>query len=216
VSGDRGDGEVKSLIKSGEAPQAALAPWRGNDHQLQVAAAKEVGLDPRAAELEIFTQAFRHATVVDDPSDHSIVIRGRTVLKAAEFERALRPVLRYLQVGSDLVTLLVHDARFEVRVHARAAEAAPAAMSEAKQVLWIWLACSMVGFTALAQSMRWAAFLLWTFGLLYGGYRLRKAVVSGRAMLAGRLALSLAMMAQEEKLILPPGDTPGLTTGTET
>jgi len=33
-------------------------------------------------------------------------------------------------------------------------------------------------------------------------------MASGRSMLAGRLALGLGMLAQEEKIILPPLDAP--------
>jgi len=35
---------------------------------------------------------------------------------------------------------------------------------------------------------------------------LRRSLVSGRTMLAAKLAVGLGMLAHEEQLILPPGD----------
>jgi len=43
---------------------------------------------------------------------------------------------------------------------------------------------------------------------LVGGWQLRRGMASGRAMLAGRLAVGLGMLAQAEKVILPPLDAP--------
>ena len=49
---------------------------------------------------------------------------------------------------------------------------------------------------------------VWGIGLMLGGWQLRQGMASGRAMLAGRLAIGLGMLAQEEKIILPPVDSP--------
>ena len=46
--------------------------------------------------------------------------------------------------------------------------------------------------------------IIWGLGLIAGGYVLRQGLISGRALLAARISLGLAMLAQEEQLILPP------------
>ena len=53
---------------------------------------------------------------------------------------------------------------------------------------------------------RVATFLVWGMTLLLGAWSLRRGLVSGRTMLAARLAVGLGMLAHEEQLILPPGD----------
>jgi hypothetical protein len=56
---------------------------------------------------------------------------------------------------------------------------------------------------------RLATVLVWGVTLLYGAWSLRRGMVSGRTMLAARMAVGLALLAHEEQLILPPGGSSG-------
>jgi hypothetical protein len=51
--------------------------------------------------------------------------------------------------------------------------------------------------------------VLWGGALVVGSVVLRRGVVSGRSMLAARLTVALALLAKEEKLILPPAKAEG-------
>ncbi|TPV95251.1 MAG: hypothetical protein B7733_10875 [Myxococcales bacterium FL481] len=176
--------------------------WRGDEHQLRVAAAEEAGLDKQEAELEVFTEAFKASMVVEDPEDKAIVLRGRTVLDARQLSRSLRPTLRFLKLAENLVGLRVHDGTFELRVSAKAAETASPTLDSAKVALRVMVGFGVVGLM-LTQVGQAAAAITWGVGLVVAGWVLRSGLVSGRAMLAARLAVSLAMLAQAEQLVLP-------------
>jgi hypothetical protein len=180
-------------------------PWRGDEHKLQVLAAKEAGLAPTQVAVDLYTEGFKAGLQERDPADGAIVLRGRTVLKAAELERSLRPMLRFLRVGPDATRVRVFDGQFELRIAAQAAEAGAAVQGAARSVLLMWMAGALLGWWMLSVS-RMATFLIWGLSLLIGAWSLRRGLVSGRTMLAARLAVGLGMLAHEEQLILPPAD----------
>lgn len=195
--------EIKAIAKlaSGE-------PWRGDEHELRLSAAREAGLaseELNEVELELFTEGFKAGMLLDDPSDRSIVLRGRTILREKQMSRALNPTLRFLSVPRDQVALRIHDGEFELRIARNAAEAAKPALESAKLTLKLWLGAGLSGFLAWnVLSLDWLAAIIWGVALVTGGYVLRQGTISGRSLLAARLTLSLAILAQEEKLILPP------------
>jgi hypothetical protein len=182
--------------------------WRGDEHGLRVSAAREAGLEHEEVnevELELFTEGFKAGLTLDDPSDHNIVLRGRTVLREQQLQQSLRPLMRVLSVTIEQFTLRVHDGEFELRVLPNAAEAATPALDSAKTVLKLWIAAGLVGLAIWTQlEIAWLTMLVWGGGLLGGGYMLRQGAVSGRALLGARLTVALAMYAQQEQLILPP------------
>ena len=180
-------------------------PWRGDEHKLQVLAAQEAGLAPTQVAVDLYTEGFKAGLQERDPADGAIVLRGRTVLKADELERSLRPMLRFLRVGPDMARVRVFDGRFELRIAAQAAEAGDAVQGAARSVLLMWMAGALLGWWMLSVS-RVATFLVWGLTLLMGAYSLKRGLVSGRTMLAARLAVGLGMLAHEEQLILPPAD----------
>jgi hypothetical protein len=190
--------------------------WRGDEHELRVTAAREAGLASEEIDevgLELFTEGFKAGLTLDDPADHNIVLRGRTVLREQQLSKALRPILRVLSVTIKQFTLRVHDGEFELRVLPNAAEAATPALDSAKTVLKLWVGVGLVGLAIWTQlEVAWLTMLVWGGGLLAGGYILRKGAVSGRALLGARLTVALAMYAQQDQLILPPSrpssDTP--------
>jgi hypothetical protein len=194
--------EVTALAERGDTSIAA-GPWSGDRHRMLVEAAAEAGLDVTETELESYTEGFKQGMTLDDPSDHAIVLRGRTVLKRAQMSRSLKPMLRFLKLAPDDVALQIHDGGFELRVSGRAAEAAAPAMDSAKVALRVWIAAGLVGLVAM-QFSDFAAAITWGLGLMTGGWTLRQGLLSGRAVLAARLTLGLAMLAQEERLVLPP------------
>ena len=195
---DDHDGRGGPLVKPG-------LPWRGDEHQLQVLAAQEAGLAPTQVAVDLYTEGFKAGLTEKDPVDGAIVLRGRTVLKADELERSLRPMLRFLRVGPDATRARVFDGQFEVRIAAQAAEAGAAVQGAARTVLLMWMAGALLGWWMLSVS-RVATFLIWGTTLLMGAWSLRRGLVSGRTMLAARLAVGLGMLAHEEQLILPPAD----------
>jgi hypothetical protein len=195
------------------SPSKALAklggqPWRGDEHELRLNAAREAGLaseELAEVELDLFTEGFKAGMVLDDPADHCIVLRGRTVLREKQMGKALRPTLKFLGLTKDQVALRIHDGEFELRVSPNAAEAAKPALDSAKLVLRLWIGLGLVG--ALIWywfDIAWLTTLVWGAALLGGAYVLRQGAVSGRALLGARLTVALAMLAQEEKLVLPP------------
>lgn len=179
------------------------APWRGDEHALQVQAAKEVGLPAGQVAIDLYTEGFRGGLVEKDAADGAIVVRGRTVLKAEELVQAMRPMLRFLRLGPDAVRVRVVEGEFELRVAGQAAEAGEAVQGAARTVLMIWVASALGGF-ALLGVFRVGALLVWGIGLLVGAAALRRGLVSGRTMLAARLCVGLGILAHEEQLILPP------------
>jgi hypothetical protein len=183
-------------------------PWRGDEHELRVKAAREAGLEAEEVdevELELFTEGFKAGLTLDDPNDHNIVLRGRTVLREQQLSKALRPVLRLLSVTIQQFTLRVSDGEFELRVLPNAAEASTPALDSAKAVLKLWLGIGLVGLLIWTQlEIAWLTMLVWGGGLIAGGVVLRRGAVSGRALLGARLTVALAMYAQQEKMILPP------------
>jgi hypothetical protein len=199
---------TKALSKLGEHE-----PWRGDEHELRLAAAREAGLGADElgdVELELFTEGFKAGMVLDDPDDRAIVLRGRTILRDKQMSKALGPTLRFLGVSIDQVALRIHDGEFELRIGRAAAEAAKPALDSAKVTLKLWLGVGLLGFLAWNMfSLGWLASILWGGGLIVGAYVLRQGTVSGRSLLAARLAVALAMLAREEKLILPPARVPG-------
>ena len=217
---DPREDEPSTALVSSEETEAARAlakldkgaVWRGDEHELRLDAAREAGIDAREVELELFTQGFKAGMVLDDPKDHAIVVRGRTVLREKQLRKALQPTVRFLQLSSDQVGLRLHDGEFELRISSVAAEQATPVIDSAKLVLKLWIGAGLVGLAAWnLLGLSWLAAIVWGLGLLTGAYVLRQGAVSGRALLAARVVTSLALMAQEEKLILPPakGAAPG-------
>jgi hypothetical protein len=185
-------------------------PWRGDEHELRLAAAREAGLETRDLELELFTEGFKAGMTVKDPRDSSIVLRGRTVLRDKQLRKSLRPTLRFLGVSIDHVAIRVDDGEFELRVASGAVEQAHAATDAVKDVLKLWLGFGLLGLIAWNMfSLEWLASVLWGGALVVGSVVLRRGVVSGRSMLAARLTVALALLAKEEKLILPPAKAEG-------
>lgn len=190
-------------------PGTAARPWRGDEARLQIEAAAEAGLRPQTVELDLYTQGFSAGMTVDDPLDGAIVARGRTVLKQAELLRSLRPALEYLGVPRNAVALRIHDGNFELRVAKHAAEASRPALDSGKLALEVLVGFGLLGLVFHQLLLvPGVAGIVWGVGLLLGAWQLRKGLASGRAMLAGRLAIGLGMLAQEEKIILPPLDAP--------
>jgi len=187
---------------------ATAKPWRGDEHKLQLEAAAEAGLPRSQTELELYTDGFAGGITLDDPLDGAIVARGRTVLREAELRTSLRPALQYLGIAAEATALRVHDGSFELRVARHVAEAARPALDSSKLALRTWVGTGLLGLVCYLLIAPAAAGLLWGIGLMVGGWQLRRGAASGRAMLAGRLALGLGMVAQEEKIILPPLDAP--------
>ena len=198
--------ESKALAKlpAGEA-------WRGDEHELRLSAAREAGLESEEineVELGLFTEGFKAGMTLDDPGDRAIVLRGRTVLRESQMGKALAPTLRFLSIPPDQVALRVDDGEFQLRVSENVAEAAKPALDSAKLVLRLWIGLGLVGMLAWYWfSLAWLAAILWGGALVGGGYVLRQGAVSGRALLGARLTVALAMLAQQEKLILPPAQS---------
>lgn len=182
---------------------SAGRPWRGNEHALQVQAAREAGLPAGQAAIDLYTEGFRQGLVERDPADGAIVLRGRTVLRTEELMQSLRPMLRFLRIAPDAVGLRVVEGEFELRVAGQVADASEPVQGAARLVLGIWVASAILGF-ALLGSSQMAALLVWGIGLLVGAHALRRGQISGRTMLAARLAVGLGILAHEEQLILPP------------
>lgn len=200
--------EEKALEKR-EPEQAAITPaeegWTGDDHLIAVEAAKEAGLPANKAELESFTEGFKTGMTLEDKADKAIVLRGRTVLKVRELKKSLLPLLKFLRVPLSEVAMRVHDGEFEIRVSGKVAERAAPALDSAKVALKTFIGFGLLGFLGLQLHQALAA-VVWGLGLMLGGYALRQGLVNGRSMLGGRLVVGLAMLAQEEGLVLPPGD----------
>lgn len=192
--------ESKALVRKGERAMA----WSGDEHRIRVNAAKEAGLDAVATEADSFTEGFKSGVVLQDPFDGALVARGRTVLKEKELFRTLRPALQYLGVRKDDYAVKVSGDRFELRIAKQVAEQTAPVLDASKNALMVFVGFTAVGFAAYLYVSAALAGVLWGVGLLFGGWQLRRGVVSGRAMLAARVAMALGMLAQEEKLILPP------------
>jgi hypothetical protein len=208
---DSEGGATLQAVRESESNQLANLggeAWRGDEHELRVNAAREAGLayeEINEVELDLFTEGFKAGLTLDDPNDHNIVLRGRTVLREKQLNQALRPILRVLSVTIEQFSLRVRDGEFELRVLPNAAEAATPALDSAKTVLKLWVAVGLIGLAIWTQlEIAWLTMLLWGGGLIGGGVLLRRGAVSGRALLGARLTLALAMYAQQEQLILPP------------
>lgn len=192
-------------LETGSKGQLARSdrPWRGDEHALQVQAAREAGLPAGQAAIDLYTEGFRRGLVERDPADGAIVVRGRTVLRADEMMRSLRPMLRFLRLAPDAVGLRVVEGEFELRVAGQAADASEPVQSAVRTVLLIWVMTGLAGYSMLGTSQT-VALLLWAGGLLYGAHTLRRGQISGRTMLAARLVTGLGILAHEEQLVLPP------------
>jgi hypothetical protein len=188
------------------ATPGALTPrgWRGDQHQRLLESAQEVGLQATEVELNYFTQGFKAGMTLVDPEDRSIVLRGRTVLRTDELKRSLRPLLLYVGVAQEAVQVRTHDGVFELRIAERAAARSRPALGAATLTLKLWLGFGLLGLASLHWVADWLAAIVWGMGLVLGAWQLRGGITSGRVMLAARLALGLAMLAQEQKLVLPP------------
>lgn len=204
MAADEDRGERALARRSGTATR----PWRGDDHVLEVEAAVEAGLPRGDVELDLYTRGFSSGMTIEDPLDGAIVARGRTVLKEKELGRSLRPALAYLGVGMDAVKIRVHDGSFELRVAKQTAESSTPALESGKDALKVFVGFGLLGFAAYQIIMPAVGGIIWGIALLLGGWLLRQGMASGRMMLAGRIALGLGMLAQEEKIILPPVDSP--------
>jgi len=181
-----------------------VLPWRGDEHRLRVAAAKEAGLTESDVAVELYTQGFKAGLVLEDAYDGAIVARGRTALRQDELLRALRPALQFLGVPRDGSKLRVHDGQFELRVAKHVADASRPALDSGKLALQLWIAFGLLGFAAYHFVATPVAAILWGVGLMLGAWQLRRGMASGRAMLSARLAVALGMLAHEGQLILPP------------
>lgn len=190
-------------------------PWRGDDHMVKVEAAQEAGLARNEVEFELYTSGFSQGMTIEDPHDGAIVARGRTVLDAKELRRSFRAPLQYLGVTMDAVKVRVHDGDFELRIGKHAAEASQPSLESGKIALKLWFGFGMLGIACYQIIMPAVAGVVWGIGLMLGGWQLRKGMASGRAMLAGRVAIGLGMLAQEEKIILPPGEQAIAAAGSE-
>jgi len=189
---------------------SAAAPWRGDDHQLQVQAAAEAGLPVDEVALDLYTKGFSAGITMDDPLDGALVARGRTLLAKAELRATLQPVLRYLGVAADLVDVEVVDGRFVMRIHKKATEGTKPVYEAGKLTLQIWIGFGLLGFAAGRFLPAFVSAIFWGLGLMLGAWQLRRGLATGRAMLGARVAIALGMVAQAEKLVLPPeGDTIG-------
>ena len=201
-SGDRGGPLARPSSPGG-------APWSGRHHrdhgQHHQPERPKAGLPAAQVALDLYTEGFKAGLTEKDPGDKAIVLRGRTVLKAPELERCLRPMLRFLRVGPDSVSTRVFDGQFEVRVAAAAAEAGESVQGAARSVLLMWIAGGLLGWW-LRATWQVGTMLVWGITLLLGAVMLRRSLVSGRTMLAAKLAVGLGILAHEEQLILPPGD----------
>lgn len=182
--------------------------WRGDDHQIAVASAKEAGLSEVDAELESFTEGFRAGMVVEDPEDRAIVVRGRTVLKEKQLRKAIDPTLRFLKIPPTEMALRLHDGEFELRVGRAVADNARPVLDSAKVALQVWIATGLIGLFVMQWSNAGAA-IMWGLGLVLGGWTMRQGLVNGRSMMAARLTVALAMLSKEEGLILPPAGKTG-------
>ena len=189
--------DAKALVRKGAA-------WSGDEHRIRVSAAKEAVLDAVATEADSFAEGFKSGVVLQDPFDGALLARGRTVLKQKELVRLLRPALQYLGVRKDDYAVKVSGDRFELRIAKQVAEQTSPVLDASKNALAVFVGFTAVGFAAYATLSPALAGVSWGAGLLFGGWQLRRGVVSGRAMLAARVAMALGMLAQEEKLILPP------------
>jgi hypothetical protein len=185
---------------------AAVAKWRGDDHNLQLEAAAQVGLPIDEAALDSFTRGFSSGITIDDPLDGAIVARGRTPLAAGELAKSLRPAMRYLGVAPDQIAVQVHDGRFELRIGKRAAEQTKPMRDAGKLTLQVWIGFALLGFAAGRFMPQFVSAIIWGVGLLLGAWQLRRGLASGRAVLAARVALALGMLAQAEQLVLPPAE----------
>lgn len=195
--------ESKSLAKlEGDTP------WRGDEHELRLSAAREAGLSAEELgdlELDLFTAGFKHGMVLDDRRDRSIVLRGRTVLREKQMVKALNPTLRFLSIPRDQIALRIHEGEFELRIGRAAVDAAKPTLDHAKLTLRLWFGAGATGLVLWSMfKLAWAAAILWGLALMVGGYVLRQGTFSGRSMLAARLTVALGMLAKEEGLILPP------------
>jgi hypothetical protein len=183
---------------------AVAAPWRGDEHQLQVQAAADAGLEVDEVALDLYTKGFSAGITIDDPLDGALVARGRTVLAAAELRATLKPVLRYLGVAPELVDVEVVDGRFVMRIHKKATEGTKPAYEAGKLVLQIWIGFGLLGFAAMRFLPSFFSAIFWGVGLMLGAWQLRRGLASGRAMLGARVAIALGMVAQSDQLVLPP------------
>lgn len=181
-----------------------VVPWRGDEHRLQLAAAREAGLTETEVAVALYTEGFKAGIVVEDPLDGAIVARGRTTFNERELAAALRPLLHYLGVSRDASRLRVFDGAFELRVAKAAADASRPALDSGKLALQLWIGFGLLGFAVHQFVLPAAAAIVWGLGLILGGWQLRRGMASGRAMLAARLAVALGMMAHEDQMILPP------------
>lgn len=184
--------------------QTSAQSWRGDEHKLQLEAAREAGLAQGDAELELYTAGFSAGMTLEDPYDGAIVARGRTVLGQAELMRSLRAGLIYLGVARDAVKLRVHDGEFELRISKNAADASRPSLESAKYALQVWVGFGLLGLAAMQFLPSYVSAFIWSAGLLLGAWQLRRGLATGRAMLSAKLAMALGMLAKEEQLILPP------------
>lgn len=183
---------------------AADPPWRGDEHQLQVQAAADAGLAIDEVALDLYTKGFSAGITIDDPLDGALVARGRTLLAASELRATLRPVLRYLGVAPELVDVEVVDGRFVMRIHKKATEGTKPVYEAGKLTLQIWFGFGLLGFAAGRFMPAFVSAIFWGIGLMLGAWQLRRGLATGRAMLGARVAIALGMVAQTDKLVLPP------------
>ena len=117
--------------------------------------------------------------------------------------------MSFLGIARDEYRVRLHDGEFELRMSKLAVERAAATQGAPKDALKTFFSFGLLGFAVYQMVVPWLGGIFWGIGLMLGGWQLRRGLTSGRAMLAGKLAIGLAMIAQDEGLVLPPtGDRP--------
>lgn len=196
-------------MASSDPPSSLAKPatrglvWRGDEHRLQVEAASEAGLATHDVEVDLYTQGFKSGLTLHDEFDGALVLRGRTVLNAHELRQAMAPTLDFLKLQDDDVSIGVLAGDFEIRVHGEIAESSAPATFAVRAALKLWFWAGMLGLVAY-MTLPLGGALIWMVGFLVGLNQMRKGATTGRATLAARLTMALAMLAAEEQLILPP------------
>ncbi len=180
--------------------------WTGDEHALSLQAAKEVGLDPSAIELESYSRGFMSAMTLDDPLDHGLVARGRTVLSQSELLELLEPALQFMGVAKEHTSLRVHDASFELRIAGDHVRALGMVWDSTRTAVSLWIA-TVVAVFLVGRILLAAGVAVGVIGAVFGLFVMRSGLITGRERLAARLATSLAMVASAEQLVLPPRAT---------
>jgi hypothetical protein len=138
--------------------------------------------------VDLYTEGFKAGLQERDPADGAIVLRGRTVLRRRSSSAACGRCFDSCGSGPTRCGRGCIDGEFEVRIAAQAAEASAPVQGAARSVTLDVDGGGLLGWWMLGVS-RVATFLVWGITLLLGAWSLRRGLVSGRTMLAARLAV---------------------------